>query len=42
VRVSDNKKNHLMSRRRAANTQPYQPLPVVGLTRTLTGTPDTL
>ena len=40
ARASDNKKNNLTSRRRAANTQPYQPLPVVGLTSTSTGTPD--
>ena len=34
-------KEHLTSRRRAANTQPYQPLPVVGLARASTGTSDT-
>ena len=42
ARASDNKKNNLTSRRRAANSQPYQPLPVVGLMRASTGTPDTL
>jgi hypothetical protein len=40
-RASDNKKNNLTSRRCAANTQPYQPLPIVGLMRASTGTSDT-
>ena len=31
ARGTNTKKNNLTSRRRAANTQPYQPLPVVGL-----------
>jgi len=39
--ASNNKKNNLTSRHRAANTQLHQPLPVVGLMRALTGTPDT-
>jgi len=42
ARASDNKKYNLTSLRRAANTQLYQPLPVVGLTRALTGTLDML
>jgi hypothetical protein len=36
TRGTNTKKNNLTSRRRAANTQPYQPLPVVGLVRAIT------